>query len=284
MTDAQQLVQQARRAIQTGDNEKGQRLLAQVLQANPQDETAWLWMAVAIESPQKRRECLQRVLSINPDHALARQALASTDARETVKREAPPSPASAPTDGVLRCEVCDRPLGPQLSHHVFRLYHTTLSSGRNLSSSEHLFVLKSNPDHSPDSVSGDLEERILQATAEWDSRVTLHIQMSNDNENYVRKLRHALTVHDLVILILEGNWSNPAEHLISEIVGVDASRRGVGQSKGRLIKRFQISATDRQMLRASYEVVRDARRRFETSQPEIHQAIKKAFEARVDTG
>ncbi|HXW00609.1 MAG TPA: hypothetical protein VEC93_19490, partial [Anaerolineae bacterium] len=70
-------LQQAITAIKLGHKETGKRLLTQVLQASPQDETAWLWLAYAVDSDKQRRECLERVLSINPAHERARRGLAT---------------------------------------------------------------------------------------------------------------------------------------------------------------------------------------------------------------
>lgn len=70
-------LQQAISAIKLGDKETGRRLLTRALQANPQDETAWLWLAYAVDSEKQRRECLERVLAINPAHEKARHSLAA---------------------------------------------------------------------------------------------------------------------------------------------------------------------------------------------------------------
>jgi hypothetical protein len=70
-------LQQAITAIKLGHKETGKRLLTQALQANPQDETAWLWLAYAVDSDQQRQECLERVLTINPADERARRGLAA---------------------------------------------------------------------------------------------------------------------------------------------------------------------------------------------------------------
>ncbi len=70
-------LQRAIAAIKAGDKKTGQQLLAQVINADPQNEAAWLWMASALDDPQEKKECLQKVLQINPDNEMAKKALAA---------------------------------------------------------------------------------------------------------------------------------------------------------------------------------------------------------------
>lgn len=66
-------LEQATRALKAGDKARSQQLLAPVLQADPGNEQAWLCMAAALDDPDRKRECLQRVLAINPTSAAGRQ-------------------------------------------------------------------------------------------------------------------------------------------------------------------------------------------------------------------
>lgn len=70
------VLQQAIEAIQAGDMLSGKRLLVSVLQAEPYNETAWLWMSSVYDSDEQRRGCLQRVLAINPNNEVAQLGLA----------------------------------------------------------------------------------------------------------------------------------------------------------------------------------------------------------------
>lgn len=110
-------VQQAILAIKSGDRQMGQRLLAEVLKEDTKNETAWLWMA-SLVSGERRRLCLENVLRINPDHAVARAQvakLASSPSVEPVVQPAssappavlPPSakPASAPSPSLPARQV-----------------------------------------------------------------------------------------------------------------------------------------------------------------------------------
>lgn len=62
-------------AIRSGDKERGRTLLIQALRVNPHNEQAWLWMTAIAQTPEQQRECLERVLAINPQNKVARQGL-----------------------------------------------------------------------------------------------------------------------------------------------------------------------------------------------------------------
>jgi hypothetical protein len=74
------LLQQAIAFIKSGNKIKGQQLLAQFISAEPKNETAWLWMATVLDDKQKKRECLQQALLINPNNEASKKALAQIDA------------------------------------------------------------------------------------------------------------------------------------------------------------------------------------------------------------
>ena len=88
---SEKVLQQAINAIKAGDNETGQQLLAQVIKADPKNEAAWLWMASTLDDPREKKECLQKVLQINPDNEMAKRALAAF--------ERPGEPAELPRFG-----------------------------------------------------------------------------------------------------------------------------------------------------------------------------------------
>jgi len=67
-------LQQAITLIHAGDTAAAQKILAEVLSADPRSELGWFWLAAAAP-PDKRRYCLEKVLSINPNNTQARQML-----------------------------------------------------------------------------------------------------------------------------------------------------------------------------------------------------------------
>lgn len=62
-------------AIRSGRKEEGRQLLNLLIQQNPNDEMAWLWMSSVVNTDEQRARCLYHVLAINPDSALARRGL-----------------------------------------------------------------------------------------------------------------------------------------------------------------------------------------------------------------
>ncbi|MCB0192569.1 MAG: hypothetical protein KDJ65_11550 [Anaerolineae bacterium] len=62
-------------AIRAGRREEGRQLLNVLIQQNPNDDKAWLWMSSVVESEEQRARCLYHVLAIDPDNALARKGL-----------------------------------------------------------------------------------------------------------------------------------------------------------------------------------------------------------------
>lgn len=75
MTAMTDKLRQAINAIEAGDEETGQQLLAQLLEAEPKNVQAWLWLAQTVDDDDKRRQCYQRVLDILPNNTEAREAL-----------------------------------------------------------------------------------------------------------------------------------------------------------------------------------------------------------------
>jgi len=116
MTD---LLQQAIAAIKAGDKVKGQQLIAQVLKADPRSESAWIWMSGIVDTDKQRRDCLEKVLSINPNNAQAKMGLEKLSKMAgleqppaaPVKPAAPPAPPAAPAAVPLPWEA-EQPAAP----------------------------------------------------------------------------------------------------------------------------------------------------------------------------
>jgi hypothetical protein len=80
VTESQRALDEAIEAIQYGDRAAGKRLLARALQANPHNVQAWLWMSEVADTDAQRRDCLERVVAIDPRNQAARARLAQLDA------------------------------------------------------------------------------------------------------------------------------------------------------------------------------------------------------------
>lgn len=112
--DEVQTLQSARAAIKQGDRETACKLLQQIIQTNPQQETAWLWLSALVGDPEREAECLQRVLAINPNNAVAQRHLQQLEEQNSaadppaaagdtpswlVRRAEPTSPSSTTAAG-----------------------------------------------------------------------------------------------------------------------------------------------------------------------------------------
>jgi hypothetical protein len=62
-------------AIKAGRKEEGRQLLNLLIQQNPNNEMAWLWMSSVVNTDEQRARCLYHVLSIDPKNALAQRGL-----------------------------------------------------------------------------------------------------------------------------------------------------------------------------------------------------------------
>lgn len=62
-------------AIRSGRREEGRQLLNLLIQQNPNDDKAWLWMSSVVETDEQRARCLYHVLAIDPNSQIARRGL-----------------------------------------------------------------------------------------------------------------------------------------------------------------------------------------------------------------
>jgi hypothetical protein len=89
-------------AIRSGRKEEGRQLLNLLIQQNPNNEMAWLWMSSVVNTDEQRARCLYHVLAINPDNNLARRGLqilgiVVSDSRPVkIPRDSQPIPVQRP--------------------------------------------------------------------------------------------------------------------------------------------------------------------------------------------
>ncbi|MFN8454896.1 MAG: hypothetical protein U0401_09560 [Anaerolineae bacterium] len=89
-------------AIRSGRKEEGRQLLNLLIQQNPNNEMAWLWMSSVVHHDEQRARCLYHVLAINPSNELARRGLqllgiVVSDSRPVrVPRDSQPIPIQKP--------------------------------------------------------------------------------------------------------------------------------------------------------------------------------------------
>jgi hypothetical protein len=97
---AADLLQQGMAALRTGERGRARTLLVAALKREPRNAQIWLWLAGAVDDPQHQRECLQRVLQIDPGCAAAQRGLASL-----AEPVVPPGQVSGPVAHVGRPAV-----------------------------------------------------------------------------------------------------------------------------------------------------------------------------------
>ena len=74
-----EILLQAMEAYKNGNTNLARQLLAQALIQNPRDEGAWMLMSELVDDVKLKRNCLQRVLLINPQNSAANIALMKLD-------------------------------------------------------------------------------------------------------------------------------------------------------------------------------------------------------------
>jgi peroxiredoxin len=84
--------------IQEGKKQEARALLATYLKRNPTSARAWWVLSQAVETPAQERDCLERVLVLEPEHAQAQARLAQL--RPPPTKHVKPFTASLPSERV----------------------------------------------------------------------------------------------------------------------------------------------------------------------------------------
>lgn len=69
----------ARELVRAGQREEARTMLTAIVRAHPNFAPAWLWLSGVVKDPAKQRECLQRVLALDPENAAAKHGMAILD-------------------------------------------------------------------------------------------------------------------------------------------------------------------------------------------------------------
>lgn len=73
--ETRQLLEAGIAAARLSQHEEARRLLTQVIEVDPDNELAWLWLADVVETDEDKRLCYENVLEINPQNSSAKQGL-----------------------------------------------------------------------------------------------------------------------------------------------------------------------------------------------------------------
>ncbi len=104
--DIQNLLRTGIQAAQSGNKMTARQLLQEVVERDPKNELAWMWMASVADTTPERRDCLKKVLAINPGNQRAREALNKLD--ESPAQDLLSSRGALGPDRPLRGDVLPR--------------------------------------------------------------------------------------------------------------------------------------------------------------------------------
>jgi hypothetical protein len=85
------LLEQAIAHVNAGEIEQGRAELERVLEQNPKNDRAWVWLSGCVEDPRQRRICLQQALNANPNNQAALDGMQALEGKLVHSSQAPPS-------------------------------------------------------------------------------------------------------------------------------------------------------------------------------------------------
>jgi hypothetical protein len=106
MEDLSAALAAARTALMEGDKATARAQLATVLRSDPGNAQAWLLMSGIVTTPDQQRDCLRRVLALDPANAAAQRGLAALEASPPSQ---PPAAPAQPPSGIRQLEAAPTP-------------------------------------------------------------------------------------------------------------------------------------------------------------------------------
>jgi len=85
------LLEEAITYVNAGDTKQGRALLERVLEQDPRNDRAWVWLSGCVEDPRQRRICLQQALNANPNNQAALDGMQVLEGKLVPGSQAPPS-------------------------------------------------------------------------------------------------------------------------------------------------------------------------------------------------
>ncbi|MDX1995526.1 MAG: hypothetical protein SF029_24290 [bacterium] len=79
-SDLERKLQQGIDLAKRGDRKAARLILEEVIDADKNNERAWMWLASVVDTLNERRLCLERVIAINPGNTRAQEALRQLEA------------------------------------------------------------------------------------------------------------------------------------------------------------------------------------------------------------
>ncbi len=85
------LMEQAIAHVNSGDLEQGRAMLERVLEEDPRNDQAWVWLSGCVEGEMQRRICLQQALKANPENQAALDGMKLLEGELVQASDVPPS-------------------------------------------------------------------------------------------------------------------------------------------------------------------------------------------------
>ena len=101
MNDVDRLLKEGVAAVKSGQRTKARALLREVTRRRSNDANAWLWLSGAVETDSERRECLEKVLEIDPNNPHAMKGLQKLPPRVAPRAPTPVAAARPSTPSVV---------------------------------------------------------------------------------------------------------------------------------------------------------------------------------------
>ena len=89
--DTESLLAKAVAAVNGGDLVQGRALLEKILESDPRNDWAWVWLSGCVQDPLQRRICLQQALKANPQNTVAQDGIKALDGELVQASSAAPS-------------------------------------------------------------------------------------------------------------------------------------------------------------------------------------------------
>ncbi len=93
------LSEQGIAAYNAGNHQEAGRLLSQAVKDEKTNPDAWYYLAQVLSDPEKKKQCLQMAIRVDPDYTAAREQLASLEQFEDDPFDDEPSNRAAPNGG-----------------------------------------------------------------------------------------------------------------------------------------------------------------------------------------
>jgi hypothetical protein len=103
------LIEEAIAHVNAGDMEQGRALLERVLEQDPKNDRAWVWLSGCVEDPRQRRICLQQALNANPNNQAALEGMQVLEGDLVPASEVPPSLLESRLSAIGMGDVVETP-------------------------------------------------------------------------------------------------------------------------------------------------------------------------------